>query len=111
MTEARSSTVDFAKSVADLEAELAAARDQQTAMAEVLDIISRSATDVQPVMEAVAERGAALCDADEFLFLLVEDGYTRLAARHVRLGSIREPYPTEPAPRETSTASRTKGSR
>ncbi len=39
------------------------ALDQQTAISEILRVISASPTDVQPVLDAVAERALKLCDA------------------------------------------------
>jgi signal transduction histidine kinase len=47
--------------------------EQQTAISEVLRVISNSPTDVKPVLDAVAERAAKICDAvDARIFL--EDG-------------------------------------
>jgi signal transduction histidine kinase len=56
------------------------ALEQQTAISEVLRVISGSPGDVQPVLEAVAERAAKICDAvDAQIFLREGDGMKHVA--------------------------------
>src|SRR6266403_3238354 len=49
--------------------------EQQTAVAEILRVISSSPTDVLPVLDAIAERAARLCDASSASMYLT-DGVT-----------------------------------
>src|SRR5215510_13201596 len=69
---------------ADLEtsnSELREALEHQTATAEVLRIISRSPTDVQPVLNAIVESAARVCGVDDVV-LRLRDGGLRVPRAH-----------------------------
>ena len=61
-------------------AELREALEHQTATAEVLGIISRSPTDVQPVLEAIVESAARVCGIDDVVLRLQEGNTITLRA-------------------------------
>jgi GAF domain-containing protein/CheY-like chemotaxis protein len=75
------------------------ALERQTATSDILRVISESPTDVQPVLDAVAERAGLLCRSEGSRVWLVRDGQLRAMTRY---GPA---YPAD-APAETLPLSR-----
>jgi two-component system, NtrC family, sensor kinase len=69
------------KELQERNAELREALEHQTATSEVLGIISRSPTDVQPVLDAIVESAARVCGI-EVLTLRLNEGNTSVARAH-----------------------------
>ena len=72
--------------------ELKESLEQQTATSEILGVIASSPTDIQPVLDTIAESAARICSADDAFIRLVEGNLLQIRAHY---GQIKP----EPAPR------------
>jgi GAF domain-containing protein len=77
-----SSVADLQEQVAALTRELREALEQQTATSEILGVIAASPTNIQPVLEAIAESGCRLCEAYDSAIFLREGERLRVRAHH-----------------------------
>jgi signal transduction histidine kinase len=73
---------DLQEQVSALTRELAEAREQQTATSEVLQVISSSPGDLQPMFEAMLTNATRICEAKFGNLLLYEGNAFRVAAMH-----------------------------
>ena len=80
------------KELQERNAELREALEHQTATSEVLGIISRSPTDVQPVLDSIVESAAKVCGIDDVV-LRLRNGEVNVARAH--FGSIPVPVDRE----------------
>jgi GAF domain-containing protein len=87
--------------------ELATALGQQTATGDILKVISRSQTDVQPVFDAIADSALRLCEAKHGNVFLFDGELVHLAAvaGTDRKGTeaVRRSFPQTPGPASATT--------
>src|SRR5262245_63430226 len=62
--------------------ELKESLEQQTATSEILGVIASSPTDIQPVLDAIAQNAARVCGSDDATIRLLEGDETILAAHY-----------------------------
>ena len=77
---AGSSAGDQETKIARLTRERDEALEQQTAISDILRVISNSPSDVQPVLDSVAEHAAHICEAQVVDIVIVHNDVFRLAA-------------------------------
>jgi hypothetical protein len=95
-----SSTADLETEVARLTRERDEALEQQTAISDILRVISNSPSDVQPVLDSVAEHAARICEAQVVDILIVDNEVFRVAAS---FGEFKRMSREEPVPLNRST--------
>jgi len=97
---ARKSRKSEGSDVGNLQKSLAEAREQQAATAEILRVISRSPTAIQPVLDAIAESAARLCEASDALIRRVDGNMMRVVA-HIGSVPVVESAIAQPISRES----------
>ena len=80
---------------------LVEALEEQTATSEVLRIISNSPTEIQPVLDAVGENAARLCDANNAVIFRLESDLLRLVASYGDIPTTSHAREGIPANRDT----------
>src|SRR5262249_2008660 len=73
--------------------ELKEALEQQTATSEILGVIASSPTDIQPVLNVIAENAALLCDATDAVIHRIDGDKLRSGARYGLLPTRRGSEP------------------
>ena len=82
------SYTNLEQKVEDRTKELSESLEQQTATSDILGVIASSPTDIQPVLDVVAERAARLCEASDAQILRVSGDCVLRAAAYGSLPAV-----------------------
>src|SRR5262249_37283483 len=77
--------------------------DRQTATSEVLSVISNSPTDIRPVLDAVGENAARLCEANNAVIFRLDGDLLRQVAAYGHIPTTSHPIEGLPINRDTVT--------
>src|SRR5262252_8951170 len=66
------------------------AQEQLAAASHILRVIASSPTDIQPVLDTVAENAARLCEANDALIRLIDGDILPLAAQYGQIPGLTE---------------------
>src|SRR5215469_7770868 len=75
--------------------ELKESLEQQTATSEILGVIASSPTDIQPVMDTIAENAAKVCGANDAVIRLVQSNVLRTTAHYGPVPNVAEERPID----------------
>ena len=78
----KSSNASFSGNIEALRRALGEAMEQQAATSEILRVIASSPSDLQPVLDAIAESAARVCSAEDTTIRLVDGNVLRMEAHH-----------------------------
>src|SRR5262245_27200774 len=74
--------IGLKQKVEELKEEVSHLVAQQAATSEILRVIASAQTDLQPVLDAIAENAALVCGATDAVIFSVENGFLRRVAKH-----------------------------
>ena len=96
---AKKSQAKQGQNIRTLKRELADALEQQAATSEILRVIAGSPTDVQPVLNVVAENAARICGSYDAMIRLISGNVLRVVAHY---GPVPEAVPERTIDRQSA---------
>src|SRR5262245_41501536 len=94
--------VRLTQELQDRNRQLTDALEQQSATSEILGVIASSPTDIQPVLDVVAQNAARLCGASDAQIYRLEGDLTRKVATYGAISPVLAVGETRPLSRSTA---------